>query len=111
MSVPAVFNIKQGDRLPGLTVQLLDSTGQPLNVAGKTVAFRMRPATGGALKVTSGSCTIVDGARGLVRYPWAAADTDTLGDFDAEFIVTDAGLVQTIPSSGYVTVRVGPVLT
>lgn len=106
MSVPSLFIIKQNDRLPRIRAQLLDSTGKPLSLTGKTVTFRMRPAGGGAIKVNLLACDIVDGPRGITEYAWAGGNTDTLGDFNAEFVVTDASLVQTVPSNGFITVRV-----
>lgn len=110
MSVPNLFILKRNDRSPGIEGQLLDSNGKPLPLTGKTVTFRMKPIAGGAYKVSGGLVTVLDALRAVVRYVFAAGETDTLGDFNAEFVVMDAGLPQTVPSSGYVLVRIEPSL-
>lgn len=97
-------NLKKGDRLPKLRARLTDSAGTALNLSGGSVVFRMRPRAGGALKVDDEVATVVDATAGTVEYAWGASDTDTAGMFDAEFAVTLSGLVETVPSSGYVLV-------
>ncbi len=104
------FNLKKGDRLPKLRATLLDGDGAAINLTGGSVQFRMRPRAGGALKVNA-AATIVTPASGIVEYSWAALDVDTEGVFDAEFAVTLAGLVQTVPASGTVLVVIEPVLS
>lgn len=99
------FYLKKGDRLPKLRSTLVDGDGVAINLTGATVAFRMRPRTGGALKVNA-AAAIVTAASGIVEYSWAAADVDTAGDFDGEFAVTLAGLVQTVPASGFVLITI-----
>jgi hypothetical protein len=103
------FNMKKGDRLPKLRATLLGSDGNALDLTGASVTFRMRARNGGALKVNA-SATIITAVSGIVEYSWAAADVDTEGYYDAEFAVTLAGLVQTVPSGGYVLVWVTPAL-
>ncbi|MEK7178567.1 MAG: hypothetical protein AAB721_02855 [Patescibacteria group bacterium] len=103
------FYLKKGDRLPKLRATLLDGDGAAINLTGAAVQFRMRPRGGGALKVDA-AATIVTPASGIVEYSWAALDVDTEGVFDAEFAVTLAGLVQTVPASGAVLVVIEPVL-
>ena len=103
------FNLKKGDRLPKLRATLVDGAGAAINLAGASIVFRMRPQRGGALKVNA-AATIVDAATGVVEYSWAAVDVDTEGVFVGEFAVTLAGLVQTVPASGYVLVCIEPVL-
>lgn len=103
------FTIKQNDRLPKLRATLLDGSGSAIDLTGAGVVFRMRPRAGGALKINA-SATVVSAAAGIAEYAWAAGDTDTAGLFDAEFVVTLAGLAQTVPASGYVLVLVEPPL-
>lgn len=99
------FYIKKGDRLPKLRATLLDGNGAAVDLTAATVQFRMRPRGGGALKVNS-PATVVTPLAGIVEYSWAAADVDTEGTFEAEFAVTLAGLVQTVPASGFVLVSI-----
>jgi hypothetical protein len=103
------FNMKKGDRLPKLRATLLGSDGNALDLTGASVTFRMRARNGSALKV-SASATVITAASGIVEYSWGATDTDTEGYFDAEFVVTLAGLAETVPNDSYVLVVIGPSL-
>lgn len=106
--------VKKGDRYPGLLVQLRNiSSGAPLDLTNaSSVVFRMRTAAAapGVYKA-SGTCTITSATTGQVTYAWGPTDTDTLGDYEAEFVVTwSGGLVQTIPTKGYLMITVEPTL-
>jgi hypothetical protein len=69
-------------------VSLADNIGEPdeepvnLTTAG-TVVFNMR-SSGGAVKVSRGTCSITDAANGEVTYAWGTADTNTAGAYEAE---------------------------
>lgn len=97
----ADFTLKSHDRLPSiqatLSSDLTDATG---------VDFIMRPASGGAVKVNA-AAVVVDATEGIVRYDWLAADTDTPGQFQAEWEVTwTGGKKQTFPTLTYHTIDV-----
>jgi hypothetical protein len=82
------FEIKQNDLRPLFVVSLADNIGEPdeevvnLTTAG-TVVFNMR-SSGGAVKVSRGTCSITDAANGEVTYAWGTADTNTAGAYEAE---------------------------
>lgn len=100
------FNIKVGDTLPALEARLLTTEGTVVpNLASATVAFRMCPK-GSDTATVSAAATVTSAATGAVSYQWLDGDTDTAGDYEAEFIVTSAAGVQTVPSKGYIRVRV-----
>jgi hypothetical protein len=103
----ATFNLKRGDRLPKISATLKDSTGAVVDLSGgATVTFRMRKVgSTGALKVNT-SANIVNAAGGVVEYPWAATDTDTAGDYEAEFVANFGSLVQTHPNDSYIDVKI-----
>jgi len=49
----------------------------------------------------------VTALEGLVRYNWTAADTDTVGSYQAEFEVTYADAsIETFPNDGYIRVEI-----
>jgi hypothetical protein len=100
------FSIKSGSTSPPLVVTLLDND-VPVNLTGASVAMRMRSILGGAL-VVNGPATIVgDPNDGLVSYQWQVNDTDEVGDFEVEWIVTfSGGQVQVFPADGYTIVTV-----
>jgi hypothetical protein len=105
-----VVTVKKGDRMPALTMQLKDVTsGAALDLTSASgVTFRMRlPAAAPGVYKASGAGSIVTAASGIVSYPWGATDTDTVGDFAGEWVVTwPTSLPQTVPTSGFVQVRV-----
>lgn len=102
----ADFVIKSFDRLPSIQATL-SSAGGPINLTTATaVRFIMRPAAGGAVKVNA-PAVIVTPASGVVRYDWAANDTNLAGSYQAEWSVTWAdGKQQTVPTTSYHTVDV-----
>jgi hypothetical protein len=103
VTVPS-FYIKRGDRLPAFTRTLEDANGNPVDLTGGTVQFRMLPVQGGSL--ITGAATVTAATAGLVRYNWAAGDTDLVGMFLAEWEATFSGQVETFPNGGYDVVRI-----
>lgn len=77
-----------GDRRTPIAGALKDSAGTAIDLAGHSVAFRMVDAVNFAPKVSDAPATIDTAASGEVHYDWAAADTDTPGDYWAWFVIT-----------------------
>ena len=100
------FYVKQNDTSPAILATLQDADGNAVNVTGATVRFHMR-AVGSTTVVVDEAATIVTALDGLVRYDWQAADTDTIGPYQAEFEVTYAdSSVETFPNDGYIRVEI-----
>lgn len=99
------FPIGQGDRLPVLTAGLKNGDGTAINLTGAAVVLRMA-AEDGTVKINSAACTIVDAPTGQVSYAWGATDTDTVGDYRSEFLVTVGGLTFSVPNDGYDTISI-----
>lgn len=95
------FVIKKGDRFPALEAAV------GFDLTGATVAFVMTAKPhGGAVKVNSATATVVSATGGTVRYDWGATDTDTLGEYRAEFVATFAGGRRSYPQAGYLEIEV-----
>jgi hypothetical protein len=109
MSEPHI--IKQGDTSPAFAVTLTDSAGVPVSITGQ-VLFTMRLAADPYTdKITSASAVVANQmtSPGQVQYNWTNADTDTPGEYLAEWYVAD--LDQTFPTGDYNRVTVVPSLT
>lgn len=105
-----VLSMKVGDRAPLLRAMLVDDAGNPVNLTGATVTFRMKSRSGGSLKVNA-AASVVDAVNGVAQYTWAATDTDTAGYYRAEFGVSFGGPMETVPASGTMTVVLTPPLS
>lgn len=100
------FYIKENDTSPSLAATLKDAAGTVIDLTAATVRFHMR-VSGAAAKVDA-AATVVSAANGTVRYDWVAADTDTVGTFEAEFEVTHSdSTIETFPNRGYIRVKIG----
>lgn len=99
------FEIKRNDRRPKWRVQLT-ANGDPVDVSAAT-AVRFTMKSSGATKVNKASMTLVNAATGIVEYAWAAGDTDTSGDFNAEVEVDwGSSETQSFPSTGYFAIKI-----
>lgn len=100
------FNIKRGDRLPVLEATLLDGDGKPLNLStASSVTLRLRERGSTTNASIVGTCVVAGSSRGEVEYRWASGETDAVGTFAAELVVTwSDGRTQTVPSRGRLTV-------
>ena len=100
------FYIKQNDTGPAMLATLQDANGNAINLTGASVRFHMR-SVGGGNPVVDAAATVVTAASGIVRYNWVAADTDTVGTYQAEFEVTYADAsIETFPNDGYIVVQI-----
>ena len=94
----AIFYLKQGDTSPPIEAQLVDADGQPMNLQGAQVRFRMGDIIDAPAEITSGT-------EGRVRYKWQPGDTDKPGAYKSEWHVTlVSGEKQTVPNADYLHV-------
>lgn len=106
------FEIKANDLKPPIRATLgFDGAALPGPLVG-TVTFIMRaggaPTGPGTTKVNR-VAVIEDAATWLVRHDWQFGDTDTPGDYVAEWEVIDVdGKPQTFPATSYHSVKIYP---
>lgn len=102
------FFIKQGDTSSAITAQLKDDAGNPVNITGASVLFKMQPYTGTGSEI-SAAATITNAAEGRVSYTFTAPQTADAGWFAAEWQVTFAGgAIQTFPNDRETLVAIRP---
>ena len=103
----SVFETVRGNRNPAVTATLKDSAGTVVNLTtANNVKFLMRLAGNVTPKVNA-AATIVAAASGTVSYAWGANDTDTVGVYEAEWLVTwGDGTTQTFPAGQPLTVKI-----
>ena len=104
----ADFHIKKGDRLPVFEATLLDGDGSPLNLStASSVTLRLRERGSSANLSIAGTCVVTSASKGEIEYRWGSGETDTVGTFEAELVVTwSDGRVQTVPGRGMLRVVV-----
>ena len=104
----ADFTIGEGDRLPEINATL-KVDGVAIDLTSATVKFIMAD-TDGTLKVDA-AATVVSAAAGTVKYAWIAADTDTPGEYTAEWEITFSDTrKETVPNGPKLTVQITPQL-
>ena len=105
------FYIKQNSNWPSLTATLKQADGNPIPlVNAQEVKFFMSRKNGNP-KIDGGACAILeeDGENeGRIRYEWQNGDTDTRGEYWAEFeIIFADGKRQKVPSKDYNEIVIG----
>ena len=97
--------VKKDDTRPHLDVILTDDQLRPIDVSNSAVAFTMRDASSGVVKVENARCFFLAPSEGAVRHQWNAGHTDTIGVYEGEFRVEDENnRVQTFPSDGFISI-------
>ncbi len=102
------FYIAQGDTLPAISATLLQEDGEPANLTGAAVVFRMKNIEQ-SVRISArviGTATIVEAGAGKVRYDWKPGETAIAGLYLAEWVVTIGGAVSTYPNSRYLLVQI-----
>lgn len=77
-----------GNREP-IAATMLDINGDVINLAGRSVSFRMVLISDGSVKVNSSSATVTSASEGKVAYSPSANDVNTAGTY-AMYFVDDA---------------------
>ena len=102
----STFYIKQNDTVPSIRATLKNGSGNAVDLASTTIRFHMRALGGTSAKVDA-AASIINANTGIVQYDWDAADTDTVGSYQAEFEVTYSdSTVETFPNNWYILIKI-----
>jgi len=106
--VSATFKIKRHARRPYLRLLVKDSDGNPFDFTGALSAKFQMKNSDGTMVITDGAGEIESPATsGVLRYEWEPGDTDTAGDYYAEFDVSYAASDNlTLPIDGDLLVKI-----
>ena len=93
-----IFKLKRNDRSPDIAIICDPRT--LIDLTGAQVFFNMRDRVTGVVKIDRGVGYIVSGQTWpTIAYQWQLGDTDTAGDYDAEFeVVYSGGKPETFPN-------------
>jgi hypothetical protein len=106
-SVKMEYTLKQNDTLPAIEAQLINADGTPINLDLCGVRFHAQSFDRKKLIVKQAE--IIDAENGKVRVKWKEGDTDTAGNYRAEFeIVFTDSTILTVPNDGYFLVKIIP---
>lgn len=99
------FNIKRNDLSRSLKYYLQASSSS--SFTGATAVFNMREK-GGHTKINRASASIASDAGGdYCQYDWSGTDTDTAGQYEAEFEVTlSSGKPETYPNNTFIRINI-----
>lgn len=99
------FRIKRNDL--SRSIKWYPRASPATNYTGATAVFNMR-FKDGSTKINRATATIGNDADGtFLQYDWAGTDTDTAGDFEAEFEATlSSGKPETTPNDGFIWVKI-----
>lgn len=93
-----MFHLKSGDLVPVYALQLADAGGSAIDITSAT-EVRIRWTTPSGAAVTK-DLAIANATEGRVQYQWEAGDTDEVGRYTAEVLITWPDGPQTLPSQG-----------
>jgi len=102
-----VVTLKAGDTSPSLKVQLIDRPSMcAVDLTGASAQFKMYQVNEDATvtELVDAPAVITDAENGLLEYDWQTGDTDVSGNHSAEFIITNAGEIETFPNEGYLEI-------
>lgn len=101
------FAMKRHDRRPVLRMTVTkQSDGSALDFTGATAKFLMYDSEG-VEKVNAVAAIEAPPTSGILRYDWQAGDTDTEGEYKAEFEVDYGGGDKlTIPNADFLFVKI-----
>lgn len=112
MAAPADFHLKAHDLLPSIQASLTNG-GAAVDLTGATVKFIMRAAdanfspSAGTAKINTAAVLVPPATSGVVRYDWVTGDTDSPGNYVAEWQVTFTGSkTETFPTLTYHTIAI-----
>lgn len=96
-----MIHLKQNDQKPAATTTLSRGTTVVDLTNATSVTFKMRQHGSNVLKVDA-AAVVTDAVNGEVEYRWVSGDTDSSGDYYAEWqVLWNDGDLETFPTLTY----------
>lgn len=100
------MRMKSGDLYPfQYDLRWDDGTAIDLTLASSVTFYMTKD--GNTIADVSGSCTVVSAADGRVKYTWQDGETDAVGMYKVEFLITyNDGSKVTVPSDDIIWLHI-----
>jgi hypothetical protein len=99
------ITLKRGDTRTVIKAIMRDSEGTPIDLTGCEVTFRMAPY--GQPATIDRPALVHDAVNGEVWVIWQSGETDTVGGYRAEFLVTYPDKKrETFPNGDYLNINI-----
>lgn len=96
--------VKRGETVD-IEANLQDGNGNAVDLTGAVVYFQARTSAGDTLKIDR-LATVVTPSTALVRASLTSDDTDTRGNYKAEWRAVYAGGYRIFPEDGYLSMKI-----
>ena len=107
-----ILRMKRNDTLPLVKISVVErdldnpAVTTPVDLTGASAKFIMVTDADPRVVKVNAAATITDALNGKVEYSWISADTDTSGDYLAEFEITLTGGKITLPSDDSLKIKI-----
>jgi hypothetical protein len=99
---------KQGDNTPAIAYKLQYADGSPVSLVDAQVTLRMRSMATASLVALTGTVEILSMDGDVAYAPTSEDSSNAVGNYIAEWVVNDGGLVTTFPQDGYLWGQIEP---
>jgi hypothetical protein len=104
--------MKQGDLFPFEYVLAYDDGTAIDLITAESVKIYMTADETETAIVDGESCTITDASNGIIKYNWQSGETDDVGMYKIEFLITfTSGAILTVPSGDIIWMLILPSLS
>jgi hypothetical protein len=110
MSTIYDFYVAQNDQSPNIERELTGDDGDTLDLTGASVDFELYDSDRSQVSLSGSASIGSPESDGIVVYDWDSGDTDTVGSYLGQFVITWAtGDEEKFPNDDWIQIRIGKV--